>query len=279
MPTPHLILFALVLPAVIAGISALLGGFIFREIRWGAIGGVCAGLIIANWEIASPAPLRIVQFGMALGLVGIFCSWRKVPWLVRVMLAMIAPLAMVWYVFQPIPTASMPVAKMWHWAMIAMVIAGVDYSLTEGIANRRPGVAVPLVLGPVAAGTGAVLLLIGTYSFGLLGAALGLMILGWCGAALIHKSISFSRGPVVLVIALLVGFLTYDYFQSDDFTSTELVLIAVAPLMAWVVEWRPMSRWKSWKREVLRMVLVFIPIGVAVGMAFIQFKKDTAQGE
>jgi hypothetical protein len=285
LPTPHLILYGLVIPAVIAGVLALLGGCFFREIRWGAIGGLCGGLIVAYWGIASQwppmppieAPERIVVFGALLGIVAICASWPKVPWGVRVIVAIAAPVGIVWYVFKPIPLASMPAEQMWQWTGVATGISIVLSKSTEMIAIRRPGAAAPLVLGPVAAGVGAVCLLIGTIKLGWMGAALGLMLLGWLAATLIRKGISFSRGPVYVVFTLLAGLLTYDYFESGSITLTQIALVSVAPLLAWIVEIPPMRNWRAWKRELARLIVVSIPITVAVGMAVVQFRKDSAE--
>ena len=193
-------------------------------------------------------------------------------------LAIIAPAAMVWFVFKPIPVASMPVAQMWEWVAVASGIALVVNASTEAIAIRRPGSAAALVLGPTAAGIGAMLLLIGTIKLGWMGAAIALMILGWFTATLIGKNISLSRGPVYVVVTLLAGLLTYDYFESGDITLVQISLVSTAPLLAWIVEAPPMRRWKAWKRELLRMVIIFIPIAVAVGMAVVQFRQDSAEG-
>jgi hypothetical protein len=284
MPTPHLILFGLVLPAAIAGVLALLGGWFFPEIHWGATLGLCGGLVVAYWGIADiwppmppiEAPERIVVFGAVLGIAAIGASWRKVPWIVRVILAIIAPAAMVWYLFKPIPVESMPVAQMWEWVAVASGIALVINASTEAIAIHRPGPAAALGLGPTAAGIGAILLMVGTIKLGWLGAAIALMVLGWFAASLISKNISLSRGPVYVVVTLLTGLLTYDYFESGNITVAQAALVSMAPFLAWIVELPPMRKWSAWKRELLRMVIVFIPIGIAVGMAVVQFRKDAA---
>jgi hypothetical protein len=285
MPTPHLIFFGLVFPTVVSAVLALLGQWFFRDIRWGPILGLCGGLILAYRGIAGQrlpmppieAPERIVVFGAVLGIVAICASWRKLPWGIRVILAIIAPAAMVWYVFKPIPVASIPVVQMWEWAAVASGIALVVNASTEAIAIRRPGAAAALVLGPLAAGIGAMLLMVGTIKLGWLGAAIALTILGWFAATLIGKNISLARGPVYVVVTLLAGLLAYDYFESDNITLLQIALLSTAPLLAWIVEVPPMRRWSAWKRELVRMVIVFIPIAFAVGMAVVQFRKDSAE--
>jgi len=171
----------------------------------------------------------------------------------------------------------MPPEQMRHWIAVAAGIATIIYGSTEALSIESPGVAAPLVLGPVAAGVGAVLLLIGTTRLGLMGAATGLMILGWFFAALIRKSVGFTRGPVYVVVALLTGLLAYDYFESDGvITAVEIAALAVAPLVGWIVEVPALRSWKAWKRELLRLALVAIPVGIAVTLAVIQHRKDLA---
>lgn len=285
MPTEHLILFGLVLPAILAGVLALVGSFVFREIRWGTLLGLCGGLILAYWGIAGTwppvppieVPERVVLLGAMFGVIAIIASSRKVPWVVRLVLAIVFPAVMVWFVFKPIPVVSMPRAMMWQIIGIAAGIAFILSCATEGIAMRKPGVAAPLILGPVAAGAGAIQLFVGTVTLGWLGACIALMILGWMVAALIRKSLNFSRGPVYVVLTLLAGLFAYDYFESGNITLWEIALLAVAPLLAWIVEIPPLGKLKNWQREVLRVILVFIPVGIAAGIAFVQFKKDSAE--
>jgi hypothetical protein len=92
------------------------------------------------------------------------------------------------------------------------------------------------------------------------------------------KNLSFSRGPVYVVVTLMAGLLTYDYFASGNITVMQVSLFSVAPLLAWVVEVPPMRKWNAWKRELLRVVIVSVPIAIAVGMAVVQFRMDAAEG-
>ncbi len=50
----------------------------------------------------------------------------------------------------------------------------------------------------------------------------------------------------------------------------------LAPALAWIVEISPLDKWKPWKRELLRAALVAVPIIIAIILAAIQFKKDSA---
>jgi hypothetical protein len=59
-------------------------------------------------------------------------------------------------------------------------------------------------------------------------------------------------------------------------TPDELNALAAAPLFAMIVEIPALHRWRPWKRELLRLALVSIPIIVAVIPAAIQFQKDSA---
>jgi hypothetical protein len=284
MPSPELILFGLVLPAVLAGAVVLLTAWIFRNQSWPAILGLTVGVLLAYRGIASQwppirpidSPERIVDFALALGIVAIFASFRGVPWPVRTILAIVAPALVVWFVFKPIPPASMPVEQMHRWIAVAAVIALAVTVFVEGLSHKRPGVAAAIVLGPMAAGVGAILLLVGTTKLGWLGASIGLMVLGWFFAGLIGKPITLSRGPVTVVVTLLTALITYDFFESGEITSMQIALLCGAPVLGWFVEIPPIKNMKAWKRELLRLVLVFIPIGIAVGLAVIQFKKDSA---
>src|SRR6185437_15861692 len=115
-------------------------------------------------------------------------------------------------------------------------------------------IATALVLGPLAAGVAAVVVLIADQNMGYLAAALALIVLSWFVVALFIKSVQLSRGPILFCIALLTGLLTYGYFASDFMITWQLMLIGIAPVIGWAVDLLPTNRWKNWKRELLRVI-------------------------
>ena len=120
-------------------------------------------------------------------------------------------------------------------------------------------------------------MLTGNLYVGSLCAAVALMILTWLIISLFDSGVNISRGPVWVCVTLMTGAVTHGYFdQPDVLTKPELALLCIAPLLAWIAEIPPINRWKPWRRELLRFVLVVIPIAIAMTMAVIQFRKDSA---
>jgi hypothetical protein len=285
MPDPIQLLLGLGVPLLIAAVLAWIGGRAPRGSSWGAIVGLAIGLLVAyraflsRWSPlpAIEAPERIVVFTVGLTIAAVLLSWRGVPWIARVLLAIAANVLIVWYVFRPMPVSSLPVNRMWTYVAITAAASLVLTGLIERIGQRSGSVAMALVLGPLAAGVGAINMLTDNAKLGDLGAAIGVMIFGWLLAALFTKNGTLSRGPVIVCMAALAALLSFGYFGSQSMTTIQLVLIAAAPCLACVAELPPVRRWKGWRQELIRLVLVVIPIGVAVGIAVPEFIRQNRE--
>jgi hypothetical protein len=253
LPSPALILLGLVAPALIAGAITLVGGLLLRNASWPPILGLCVGLVVAYrgfagvWVPVPPvdAPERIIVFAVGLGVVACFANLRIVPTPIRIVLAIVAPAAVLWFIFKPLPTSAITLEQKRAAIVVATGIATVLWASTEALAIKNTGAAAPLLL--------------------------------WFFAAVLRRSIVFTRGPVYVVVAILTGLVTYDYVVSDNsITLLETGLLAIAPLLGWIVEIPALRRWHVCKREALRLILVSIPIGLAVMPAVIQFRKEFA---
>jgi hypothetical protein len=284
MPEPMQLLLGLGVPLLIAAALAWIGGMWPRGSAWGAIAGLAIGLFVAYGAFMSrrsplpavEAPERIVVCGIGIAIAGILLCWRSVPWIARGLLAIAAQVLILWFVFRPMPASSLPPEKMWTFVAITAGVGLVLTALIETTARRSGSVAAALVLGPLASGVGAINILTGNAKLGWLGASIGVMIFGWFVAALISKNVSLSRGPVIVCLAILSALLAYGYFSSETMTPLYLALVAGAPVLAMIAEAPPIHRMRSWKRELIRIVLVTIPIGVAVGIAIPRFIRENS---
>ena len=102
---------------------------------------------------------------------------------------------MVWFVFKPLPAASVP-QPFWRWLVAAGALVIVATTAVEWIAHRSGSVAATLALGPIAAGAGLICMLSGNNNLGLIGNSIAVMVFGLFVAALITKRVSVARGPV-----------------------------------------------------------------------------------
>jgi hypothetical protein len=283
MPNAHQLLLGLGVPLLTAVILALIGARWPRPGgSWGAIAGLGIGVVVAfrallgQWPPLPPleAQERSVMFTVALGVAAIALSSKSVPWIARAALSIAAAGLIEWFLFRPYPDESLSPVDRRMWIGIGGAAIFIVTTSTEFLANRRGAIAAALTLGPVAAGIGAINVMTSNSKLGWLSAAAAMIVLGWFGAALVVRSMSLSRGPVLVCAAFVGALLTAGYFQLGGVTRTELILLAVAPLAAWVAELRPIAKWKGWRQEAIRLVLVCIPVGVAVGVAVPQFLKD-----
>ena len=285
MPNSQQLLFGLGVPLLVAVVLSLIGHrWPRRGGSWGTIAGLCFGVIIGyrvfvgQWPPLPPleAPERLVVFTVALGVAAIALSSKSVPWVARALLAVAGAGLIEWFLFRPYSDEALPPVDRRLWIGIGAVAIFIVTSSTEFLANRRGAIAAALTLGPVAAAVGAINVMTSNSKLGMLSAAVAMIVLGWFTAALIARSTTLSRGPVLVCAALVGALLTAGYFTPDGVTRPELILLAVAPLAAWLAELRPISKWKGWRQEAIRLVLVSIPVGIAIGVAVPQFLKDQA---
>jgi hypothetical protein len=287
MPDPTQLLLGLAVPLLIAAVLAWIGNRFTPSGSWGALVGLAIGLAVAYRAFMSralpwpavEAPERIVAAGVVLALIALLAGWRRVPWPVHLLLAIVFQVAILWYVFRPIPESVLPANKMWTWIGVAAAIGLVLTFSTEALAHRPGGVAAALAVGPLAAGVGAINILTGNAKLGWLGASLGVIVFGWFVAALCSRAATLARGPIIVVMAIVSGLLAYGYFASDSMTTLELVLLPIAPLLAWLAELPPLQRWRDWRQELIRLILVAIPIGIVVGIAVPRFIHENSSSD
>ncbi len=285
MPTPQQVLLGLILPAVVAAVLTAVGWASGKHRgSWGTILGISIGFLLAfygimgQWPPLPPteSPQRIALLAVPLGVLAAILSLPKVHGSLRILLAIAAPAGAVWFMFKALPAASFPPSQMLPWVGGATAVAVAVELIIEPIALKYPSTAPAMILGPLAGGVSVIALLMVSQNLGYLGAAVALMVLGSFFARLLFSPAKLSRGPVVVVVTLLTAILTYAFFESDEISTTEVILLAGAPLLAWIVELPPIRRIRPWRRELLRMILVTIPIVVAIVLAAIQFQKDNS---
>jgi hypothetical protein len=141
------------------------------------------------------------------------------------------------------------------------------WALLEGLAERRPGSSLPLVLWTTAAASSVSLVLSGSVVLGqlagALAAALGaLVVVSWWRPA----AARFRGAPAVAAVAL--GGLWISGAVYSELPLASALLLAAAPVAAWEGEAPAVRRLKPWQATLARFLAALIPAAVAVAIAF-----------
>ena len=274
MLSPTQILLGLLIPSALAAALALLGWLTTGKSH-GATLGVAAALAFAykpmtgQWPPFPPLSTTDwpLYFLFPLTLIALF--QQKIPWPLRHLITLIASAALAWLTLKPLTpgllvTATVALAAVFSWSLI------------EPLTTRRPGVTAPILLWLLSTGSALLLLLGASPRLGFLAVTFAGVFGAYFLFSLLQKKTPISAGPALVCIPLLSTWLSYAYLDSSVITPLELSLLTAAPLLAWIPELPKISNLKSWKRELLRFALVAAPIAIAITLAAIQFKKDSA---
>lgn len=264
-------LLAVAVPALVAG-AALAAA---RGRRWGgalAAGAafVAGGLLVAGVPAfpppeASPALLWLALLAAAAGAVEGAVP-RPVRWGLRALVAASVAVALLSFlVGTGRRFAAWGEAAPWMAGSAAAIFA-LGAALDAWAARHETGPAAPLALGIVAAGGGGALFLSGSallaQQTGALGAAAGAAFL----VALARPGWSGARGATAVAAALLPGLWLAGYFYSD-LPAASALLLAAAPLAAWVSELPPLARARAWPRAWAAAGAVLLPVAAALACA------------
>ncbi len=229
-------------------------------------------LLLGSWPWATPvaaAVQRVVLAAVAAAAVASLLTVVRVPaWTGGVLVAVAVAAAMTWAVAgYPTPAG---VARSAFWsdrAGGATVLAVVLFAVVEPVAARSPGPAAAWVCGCLSAGLGILQLFSAYTQTGMVTAALGTAIGGTFVVAATGYGPRLNRGPVAVWVVLLVGLLAANRLGGGDMPTRPLLVLGLAPVLAWVGEAGPFRRWKPWQRELLRGAVVAVPVAVAIAMA------------
>ncbi len=232
-----------------------------------------------QWRSTDPdhadAVQRIILAAAPLAAAAMVLAARAVPWPVRGLLAVAAPVAILYWVVTAYPGP--PLTDWPHRLAVPAVASLVLWLLVEPLAIRRPtGIAAPWACGVVAAGVGLLNLFSTATSPGWVAVAVGGVIGGAFLVALTPWGPSFAGGPVAVVASLLACAVMAHRLGGGEVPTWEWLLLLAAPALAWVAELRPVRGWRPWLREPLRMALVAVPVVVAVVPGYRRWQKEQA---
>ncbi len=205
-------------------------------------------------------------------------SFRRVPRWVRFAVVVIGPAVMLYWVFLRYDLKMPRVQMLTHQIVPVAAVIVVLWLLIEPLTTRSPGPAVTIVIGFLTGGIALFLMLLsqgsqaGEISPMVAASAGGAMLAAIACVALFNEQMSFARGPVLVWLTLAAALFSFMWFDTNEVPTGDLLLIAAIPVLAWVPEIGPIHRLKLWKRETIRFVLLAIPFGIAVKLAYGQSK-------
>lgn len=160
----------------------------------------------------------------------------------------------------------------WSWPVLAARLVGLGvgvlwvWGLLDARDERLAGGALLTVLAMVAGGSSLALALSGSLVLGELAGVLTAAVVALRFGLGRDPGSTAARGLMAVVVVVLAGLLLAGRFYSETPTSAALVL-AVAPLAAWIDRPGPLSRPSAWFWPLVRVAVVGLLIGFAMARA------------
>ncbi|MFW5968108.1 MAG: hypothetical protein ACOCV2_11350, partial [Persicimonas sp.] len=148
---------------------------------------------------------------------------------------------------------------------------------------------VPLAMTILAAGAAVTLGMIGTARIaqlmgGLAAASGAFVVLTWW-----RPLVRASRGPVTVFGVLYGGILAAGYFNTQDFPgwaevldhypTLAVLILATAPLTILIADSEILDRFTGWKRTLIGLILVALPVAGAVYATTIEVEEENEAEE
>lgn len=244
---------------------------------WGGTLGIGLGYLVGHvtinkWPSLPPAQATDYLFFIAVAaiVVGLTESFR-LPVLARWGFRAALSLGVSWFMISSGYKSGHSGGVVAAWTVGQAAGMFLIWSLTERLAERRPGPSIPLAFSLLIA-VASVFFLKGSSAklaqlAGVLSAALG-------GASLVAmsvKRVSVARGMMAVVIPLYGALILYSWQYDKPFGTP--VILAAAPLALWIAEWR-----ESAAATIGRVLLVIAPALIALTL-LLWFLLDEATGE
>jgi hypothetical protein len=237
---------------------------------WGGALAVGLGFIAAFYFVAGARGFQlherwhwlwmIANAAMALGVVA---SFARANSLMKI-LSGTALAGATGALFMPPGSAANPV--LWKAGLGASVL--MVWMMSEPLAQRRRGVAMPIAMVIVLAGLSIIMLQTRQAGYSLLAAALSAM----CGVAtviaLLNPRFTFANGAMHVLSAMLASLCAIGWlYNFTDVPVWPFALLIVSPLMMWVGELPRLARLRPWQRAGITVAVATIPVAIAVGWA------------
>ncbi|MGD0138791.1 MAG: hypothetical protein ABSD28_07945 [Tepidisphaeraceae bacterium] len=272
--TPMQMVCGLFLPAALVGLVAALAWRLFADARWVFGPLVAVGFGIAYWnlepKIGWPPNANVLYllfyFALAVGILTKADALFRPPfWLRIVVLVILWRLAVRLLLVRQVPNLISPSA-METWIDVSTLLTLIWWLAIEGMAQRWPGVTVPLLLGAMSAAS-AIVLTLGWHiiTSGALAGALAVMCIAGAVLGACSSRISFSRGFGQTIALILQLILVHGYFYTDDALTGRqqlwIGLLIASPLLAFIGEIAVLRRQRPAWRLAARLAPALIVLG------------------
>lgn len=298
MPPLSRLLFVVVLPACCALAGLALAGQPWRRARpldprtgmrgwaWGGALGFALGFILATWRIVGRWPVIGERAGWLpygpttgedwlsylvaiAGAMGMAAAFNRAPLWARVAIRALVSILVVALVL------NWRIGRQWDGLQeIALglgILGGALFVLWNGLsalAERSEGAPLPVALWTACAGAAGTILLARNATFAeQLGA-----LASCCGSAFVlslwRSDLTLARGVTPVFAVAYGGILVAARYNLDDLGTPAAVLLAAAPLAAWVTQFRPLRRKGAVVRTLAAMAATAFFVGAAAALVY-----------
>jgi hypothetical protein len=164
------------------------------------------------------------------------------------------------------------------WTIALAVAVLVVWIALFTLAQRTSAVSPALVILIAASAAALVLERAATARFAQLAGVLAASVGGCLVVTLLRSAPKLGPGLAGGGAVLLVGLMFTGHFNHfSDTPPACFFLVALAPLLAWIGQWAPIRRRRSWQRLVFEAAAVLIPAAIALALAFAATNSNGAQ--
>jgi hypothetical protein len=281
--TPADALLGILLPGAVALVIFAIGGFRWRKdgfartAHWTAplafTVAFVIGFIDLNGGLPSFPPTesshRLFFIVPAILLIALILNWRKLTPIVRALIVLVTAAAAFRYVLAFKFNILTP-SQAWTWMAVSALATLIWAFALLSYAKSASHIATPLALFILAGAISLVFMLTDSLSNGrcelTFVAATGAAII----AALLFRNFSLASAGGTFSFVLLTTLLIGHTCVTAGLKPLDIALLAIAPIVLWLTTLIPLKA-RPWRRIVLQLVLLSIPLAVATVRAVIAF--------
>jgi hypothetical protein len=297
---PERLLFIVVLPAACALIGLTIAGRPWRRARpadartgprswaWGGAIGFGVGFVLSTYRIVGRWPAVTsrdgwLPFGPTTGqdwipylailatVLGLIDAFRRPPLWARLLIRAVVSVAAVALVL------NWRIGRQWdspqEISLWLGVLGGVLFFLWNALsrlAERSEGAPLPVALWAACAGAAGTIILAHNATFaeqlGALAACFGSAFV----LSLWRSDLTLARGPIPVFAVAYGALIAAAYYNLDNLGAPAAILLAAAPLAAWITQLRPIRRKGAVARTLIALAATALPTAAAADIVYLK---------
>lgn len=274
MPFLGPLLWGVGLPALVAALVLAAGRLVSpdrggRQAMALAVGlGYAAGHAAVAWPSWPPLEVidRVPFLVLGVMVLGLFeTTWPAPAWATWENRILVSLLTVVLIVGPAVQETWGTRANLLRLACLGAGLA-LAWGSVEALTGRVSGLAVALPLFVTAAGAAVVIVISGSLVSGRLAGVLAAALAGCAVLAAWDPRPALARGGVAAAAVALASLLLVGHVYSST-PALAAILLALAPLAAWIVRVGPLRRLTGWKAALTATAAALVTVGLAVGLA------------